>query len=269
MVKLKVRIFNLIRDDDENDLASNIFDASIIAIIVINIVFVILDTFSLSSPYGTISLYVEIVSVLIFSIEYLLRLWTSDYRFSEMKPYKARFKYIFSFMALIDLMAILPFYIPFIIKVDLRVLRTFRLFRLLRLLKFNRYTKALSTIGIILKKKSSQLISSMFVIFILMIISSVLMYSVENQAQPDVFSNAFSGLWWSIATFTTVGYGDIYPITVVGKILSGTISILGIGLVAIPTGIIASGFVSHTEEVNDANENDKSFCPYCGKNLID
>ncbi len=153
-------------------------------------------------------------------------------------------------MAIVDLLAILPFYIPFLLPIDLRILRLIRLLRLFRLFKMNRYTSGLSSIGNVLKKKSDQLVSSIFVVFLLMIISSVIMYYFENPVQPDVFSNAFSGLWWAISTFTTVGYGDIYPLTVAGKIFSAIIALLGIGLVAVPTGIISAGFMENIENNN-------------------
>ncbi len=152
-------------------------------------------------------------------------------------------------MALIDLFSILPFYLPFIFVIDLRVLRALRIFRLFRLLKFNRYTKSMQNVFIVMKMKSIELLSSVFIVIILMLISSALMYSIECNSQPEAFQNAFSGLWWAIATFTTVGYGDIYPVTVAGKILGGIVSLLGIGLVAVPTGIISSGFMelNHNE----------------------
>ena len=168
-------------------------------------------------------------------------------------------------MALIDLFAILPFYIPFLIPIDLRVLRALRIVRLFRLFKINRYTTAINKLTKVFRKTSYQLLSSMFIVFLLMIITSVIMYNVENAAQPDVFENAFSGMWWAVATLTTVGYGDIYPITAIGKFLSAIIALLGIGLVAVPTGIISAGFM---ECINDEKENDqKHFCPYCGKNI--
>ena len=173
-------------------------------------------------------------------------------------------------MALIDLVSILPFYLPFVFNVDLRILRTLRLFRLLRIVKVNRYTYAIQKVLEVIKNKSTELISSIFVIFILMLISSVLMYSVESPVQPEVFKNGFSGLWWAVATFTTVGYGDIYPITDIGRFFSAIIALLGIGLVAVPTGIITSGFMeanSNEETAKDSLEEQKHFCPYCGKNI--
>ncbi len=207
----------------------------------------------------------ENFSVVVFTIEYALRLWTATCVYENTSHLKARVKYIFSFMPLIDLLAILPFYLPFIFPVDLRVLRLIRLLRLMRIFKLNRYTRALSAIGNVLKNKASQLISAVFVVFLLMIIASILMYSFENEAQPNVFENAFSGLWWAVATFTTVGYGDIYPITVLGKILSSVMAMLGIGLVAVPTGIISAGFVEAVQ--NDEKVEHKSYCPYCGKKI--
>ncbi len=254
MKAIKLWVYNVVRDDDTNNLAGNIFDYVIITIIIINVLLVILDTFDLPLWLQVISRDIEIISVIIFTIEYLARLWTATYLYPQEKPYKARIKYMLTFMAIIDLLAILPFYLPYIIPMDLRVLRTLRIIRLLRLFKLNRYTDALLTIGAVFQKKGSQLLSSIFVVSLLMIIASVLMYNFESEAQPDKFSNAFSGLWWAVATVTTVGYGDIYPVTVIGKILSGIIALLGIGLVAVPTGIISAGFIETiTEEEAQSN----------------
>lgn len=265
-MSIKNQIFNVIREDDENDFISNIIDGLIIALIVINVLLVILDTFNLSEDYQNLSTAIEKISIFIFTIEYILRLWTSDLKYPNIKPNKARFKHIFSLMALIDLAAILPFYLPFMFAIDLRVLRTLRIVRLFRIFKINRYTNSLSDILTVFKNRKYELMSSFFIVFLLMIISSVIMYSLENPAQPQVFSNALSGLWWAVATFTTVGYGDIYPITIGGKIMAGIMAILGIGLVAVPTGIISAGFIELMNH-NKHEDESKSFCPYCGKNL--
>ncbi len=264
-MKIKQRIYNIINDNDKKNTIGNIFDGIIITLIIINIITVIAETFRLPESVKNIFNIIEIVSVIIFTAEYILRVWTADLIYKKLNPVKARLKYIFSFMAIIDLLAILPFYIPFIIPVDLRVLRALRIIRLLRIFKVNRYTSALSTIAEVLKRKKSQLISSILVVFLLMIVSSVLMYNIENTAQPDTFKNAFSALWWAVATFTTVGYGDIYPVTVLGKILSAVIAILGIGLVAVPTGIISAGFMEQIEKSDDDDK--KEYCPYCGHKL--
>lgn len=263
-MNFKSKIYNLIRDDDENNLASNIFDFFIILLIIINILLVIADTFDLPNRIHMIFNGIEVFSIIVFTIEYLLRFWTSDFIYPQKTPFRARLKYAFSFIAVIDLLAILPFYIPFLIPVDLRVLRAIRIVRLLRIFKFNRYTDAFSIIGRVLKNKASQLMSSIFVVLTLVIITSVLMYNFENASQPDKFRNVFDGMWWAVATFTTVGYGDIYPVTAIGKLLSGIIAMLGIGLVAVPTGIISAGFVEQTQ---CSDNNEKQYCPYCGKKL--
>ena len=273
MKKLKQRIFQTIEPAEDGDLVSKIFDLVIIGLIVLNISMVIAETFTLSESVKNVFSVLEIISVVIFSIEYALRVWTADLLHPDLSPVKARMRYVFSFMALMDLLAILPFYVPFIIPVDLRVLRTLRVTRLLRLFKVNRYSSALATIGKVFKRKGSQLVASMFIVSLLMLIASVLMYSIENAAQPNVFHNAFDALWWAIATLTTVGYGDIYPITAGGKMLSSVIAILGIGLIAVPTGIISAGFMETIEpkiaekESAEKPYDEKCYCPYCGNRI--
>lgn len=264
--KIKKRIFEIIQTGERGDTISITFDFIIIALIIVNVITIIIDTFTITDAVRNAISKIETVSVVIFTVEYLLRLWTSDMLNPDYGKIKAMVKYIFSFMAVIDLLAILPFYLPFLIPFDLRVLRTLRIVRLFRLFKVSRYTNAFTTISTVFKRKSSQLISSVFVVALLMVISSILMYNAEHDVQPDKFENAFSGLWWAVATFTTVGYGDIYPITVAGKILSSFIALLGIGLVAVPTGIISAGFVEVVTESQE-EKNKKQFCPYCGNKL--
>ncbi len=265
--KVKKRTFEIIETANGGDIASRIFDIVIISLIIINVVAVIADTFTISASTRIIFNYIEFISVIIFTIEYLLRLWTSDLLRPNLSPFKARLRYTISFMAVIDLLSILPFYIPFIIPIDLRILRTLRIVRLLRMFKINRYTSAMKVIGNVFKNKAGQLLSSMLVLFILMIIASVLMYNIENNAQPEQFANAFSSFWWAIATLTTVGYGDIYPITVAGKILSSIIALLGVGLVAVPTGIISAGFIEELDKNKNEESPEKHYCPYCGNKL--
>lgn len=267
MKNLKIRIFEIMQFDPDGDIPSKIFDIFIVSLIILNVVTVIADTFSLPPGLALTSRYIEGFSMVVFTIEYILRLWTSDLIYPTLSPAKARMRYAISLMALIDLLAILPSYLPMLIPIDLRVLRLLKMMRLMRIFKVSRYTNALSTIAAVLKSKSSQLISSMFVVMILLLVSSVIMYSVENPAQPEVFTNAFAGLWWAIATFTTIGYGDIIPITPFGKILSGVIALLGIGLVAIPTAIISAGFMERTSDDNESENDTKHYCPHCGKRL--
>lgn len=260
---LQQRVYEVIRDDDQNTLLGNIFDGVIFGLIVLNLIAVVLGTFTLKPTITRILSVFELCSVIIFTVEYLLRVWTSPCIYPLNSSFVARGKYMFSFMALVDLLAVLPFYVPFLIPLDLRILRVLRMIRLLRLLKVNRYTDALQSIASVFRKKARHLISSIIVVSVTMLVVAVLMFHIENASQPDVFRNVFDALWWAVATFTTVGYGDIYPITGAGKLLSAVIAILGIVLVAVPTGIISAGFIENIEHKHE----EKCFCPYCGKQL--
>ena len=163
---------------------------------------------------------------------------------------------------MVDLLSVLPFYLPYFIKIDLRVIRVLRLFRLLRLLKLNRHSKSLNLIVTVFKKTKSDILVTVFIVSFLLIVAATLMYDIENEAQPDAFSNIGEALWWSVATLTTVGYGDIYPITGLGKLLSGVIALLGIGIVALPTGIISSAYIDEIQAKNKSVN-----CPHCGEGL--
>ena len=183
--------------------------------------------------------FIEILFTIIFSIEYLMRLVAFN-----RKEDGSFLSYIFSFAMLIDLLALIPFYLT-LTPIDLRYLRIFRLFRFARIFKLSRYNKAIHSISIVINNKKELLTIVFVLILFVLYIVSALMYFVENPAQPEAFSSILSTMWWGVATLTTVGYGDIYPITGLGKILGGIIAILGIGLFAIPTGIIASGFLEY------------------------
>lgn len=276
--KVKAKAFEIIESGKTP--LGKIINITIVILIFLTLITVVASTFDISKSLRIIFSKFEIFSTIIFTVEYILRVWTSDLLYPELSPIRARIKYIFSFMALIDFIAILPFYLLFFIKIDLQALRTLRALRLLRIIKINRYTTALKTITQVFKNKANQLISSMVVVGLLMIIASVLMYNFESEAQPDKFSNAFDSLWWAMSALTTVGYGDVYPITVAGKILGIVIAIIGIGMVAVPTGIITAGFseVLHNKkykspnissEPNEDEKDEKKYCPYCGHRIDD
>jgi len=258
--KVKKHVFDILDKGEQNGIAERIFDVFILTLIALNSLAVLIESTITSAAFLYFLSVFEVASVTIFTVEYLLRLWVSDLYYPDKPKWKARIRYIITGMAIIDLLAILPFYVPFLIPIDLRVLRTLRLIRLMRLFKANRYTKSMETIFKVLKDKSSELISSIVVIITLMIISSAIMFNFENQAQPTVFRTIFDSLWWASSTFTTVGYGDIYPVTALGKFLSAIISLFGIALIAIPTGIIASGFT----EIHRRKER---ICPTCGHHI--
>lgn len=267
--KIKRRVFEVLSKGSDGDWASKLFDGIIMALIAVSIVSIVLESFeNLNVKYRVVLSVLEVICVVVFTIEYLLRIWTADELYPESK--KPRLKYVFSFAAIMDMLAILPFYIPFI-TADLRFLRMMRMFRLMRLLrvfKLGRYVDALNTVSKVIKSTMSQLVISLVICFFLMLFSSIIMYTVENPVQPEQFPNIIASLWWAICTLTTVGYGDVYPITAGGRFFAAIISLVGIGIIAIPTGIIAAGFTTAISK-QEQTEVQKHFCPYCGHKLDD
>lgn len=250
------RILKTIDKGDETDVVSRRFDIFIMTLIVLNVIAVIIETVeSIQTEYASFFYYFEIFSVVVFSIEYIIRLWTCTVIMKYEHPFWGRVKYIFSPVAIIDLLAILPFYLPFFIAVDARSLRVLRLFRLMRIFKLGRYSMAFQMIVRVVKNRKEELMITFTMVVVLLILSSSLMYYIENEAQPDVFTSIPATMWWGVATLTTVGYGDVYPITPLGKLLGAFIAILGIGVFALPAGIIASSFES---EINQRNKKNKS-----------
>lgn len=264
-------IFKVIDNDSNSNQYSQWFDSFIIGLIILNVIAIILDSFeSLSSIYGNFFWYFEFISCSIFSLEYLLRALTADFKFPHKYYLVSVWKYMKSSMAIIDLLAVLPFFLPMIFMLDFRAIRLLRLVRLLRILKLNRYFSSFKIIWNVLKSKKEELSVTIFITFVLLVIASTLMYFIENSAQPDSFPNILSSFWWAIATLTTVGYGDVYPVTAWGKVISSIIALLGIGLVALPTGILSSAFVeqiANKEEVLESNKKAKCYCPHCGEKL--
>ncbi len=240
-----------------------LLEYSIIIIILLNMLAVVLESVSSFSVYRQWFFVFELFSISVFSIEYLFRVVVCVKEEKYSHPVWGRVKYVFSPMALIDLIAILPAYLTFI-NADLRFLRMVRVARIFRFVKLGRYTKAGQMLISVLSKKKEELILTIGLIIILMLVSASLMYAVENEAQPDEFSSIPVACWWAIVTLTTVGYGDVYPVTLLGKLFAAFISILGIGMFALPAGILGAGFV---EEVEASKKKDAPICPHCGKNF--
>ena len=242
-MSIRRQVFDIIQPDDGTSLLSRIFDWLITGLILASVIIVFAATFNLPKGVLRALLLIEGVASVVFTVEYALRILTADFLYPESGTIKARIKYVFSPMALVDLVAILPFWLPMLLPGTMLGLRALRLVRLLRIFKLNRYFDAIKSLGEVIVLKKRELLGSLFFVSILMLISSLLMYSAEHEAQPDVFRNAFSGLWWAVATLTTVGYGDIYPVTALGRLLGAFIAFSGLAAVAIPTGIISSGLM--------------------------
>lgn len=249
------RIFNIIEIGNKDDVPSAIFDRFIVVVIFINLLITLMQTFDQFTPIMTVLNALELVTIVIFTVEYILRVWTADFLYPEEKiKWKARLRFVISAYGLIDLFTIIPYFLPFIFPEGAVAFRIFRVIRIFRLFKINAQYDAFNVITSVLKEKKNQLISSVCMIFILMLASSLCMYSLEHEAQPEQFKNAFSGIWWSVSTLLTVGYGDIYPVTAAGKFMAIIISFLGVGMVAIPTGIISAGFVEQYTEMKVMGE---------------
>ena len=191
------------------------------------------------------------VTVIIFTLEYILRIWTSDILYPDKSRGMAVLYFIFSVTGIVDLLTFFPYYLPIFLPAGAVAFRVFRVFRIFRLFKVNSRYDAFNVILDVLREKSKQILSSVVMVIILMVAASLCMYSLEHEAQPEVFKNAFSGIWWSASTLLTIGYGDIYPITVGGRIMAIVISFLGVGMVAIPTGIISAGFVEKYTKIRE------------------
>jgi len=242
--KTQKKLFAMVSTGVTDSKLNQFYDIFSTLALVANLVCAFAATFdSVKEAHGALLTWVDEITVLFFAIDYVLRILTARQQYRGNSAGKAIGRYVTSGYGIIDLLSFLPHYMPTFFPAGAAVFRMFRVVRIFRLFRINAYSDSLSLIGNVISKKKTQLLASVFVITLLILASSLCMYSVEHEAQPDVFKNAFSAIWWATSTLLTVGYGDIYPITVVGQILGIIITFLGVGLVAIPTGIISAGFV--------------------------
>lgn len=246
---VKKRIFEIIQIGRRTDIPSMCFDIAIILVILVNISVTFLQTFEEMAGYAGAMGVVEFVTMAVFLVEYILRIWTADCLYPEKSYPAAVLRFGVSFYGVVDLLTLLPYFCPFFIPSGAVVFRMLRVVRILRLFRINSRYDAFNVITEVLKEKRNALVSSIFLVLVLMLASSLCMYGLEHEAQPENFSNAFSGIWWSMSTLLTVGYGDIYPITIGGRIMTIVIAFLGVGMVAIPTGIISAGFVEYYTKI--------------------
>ena len=249
------KIYRIIEIGNVGDTPSRVYDILNTLSIVINLVISLALTFdNIEAAAGGPLRIVESLTYIFFAMDFFLRVGTARYAYPGNTDLKAALKYVFSFTGMVDLLSFLPYYLPVFFPAGVVAFRMFRVIRIFRLFRINVYYDSLNVITEVIVSKKQQLLSSAFIILILMIASSLCMYSVEHEAQPEVFRNAFSGMWWSVSTLLTVGYGDIYPVTFLGQFLGIVISFLGVGLVAIPTGIISAGFVEQYTRVKRLGE---------------
>ncbi len=261
-MSLKERVYRFIEPDYEQ---GRIVDVAIIVLILLNIVALLLETVEpiYNLNRAAFELF-EDFSLAVFTLEYVVRLWaiTANPRFS--RPVTGRIRFAFTPLAIIDLVAILPLLLP-PPTVDARFIRVIRVLRIFRVLKLVRYFRALRLLGQVISERKEELVSIFLVLLILLALSSSLMYFVEHEDQPEVFTSIPATMWWSIVTLTTVGYGDTYPITALGQTIAAIIAILGIGMFALPAGILGAGFVEALAA--HRSEDPERRCPHCGGRL--
>ncbi len=227
-----------------DDFLSRGYDFLITGVILVNLAAVVLDTFQgIRAEYSRLLDLVETVTAACFLVDYLLRLVAARFTHPRDSESQSLVAYVFSFGGLIDLLSFLPNYLPVFFPTGAVAFRLFRVIRIFRLFRITAYYDSLNAIAEVVGSKRQQLISSVFILLVLILASSLCMYSVECDVEGSAFNNAFSGIWWAVSTLLTVGYGDIVPTTTLGKLLGAILTFLGVGMVAIPTGIISAGFV--------------------------
>lgn len=264
--KVQKRIWEIVEVSRNGDKWSRNFDLVILSLIGINVVSSILHSVeSIGPKHETVFHTIEVVSVIIFTIEYIARLisCTSDHRYSH--TLWGRLQFMLTPMLLIDLLAILPFYISFFM-VDLTAMRILRMIRIFRIAKMVRYSHSFQLIGTVFRKNREELVIIGIMMLFLVIMSSSLMFYAEHKAQPENFPDIPTTMWWAVITLTTVGYGDVTPLTTIGKIVAAVIAIAGIAMFALPAGILGAGFI---RELNAKQTKGQIGirCPHCGNEL--
>jgi voltage-gated potassium channel len=264
-------VYNVVEiaKDREHDRVSWYFDIFIVALIGLNIFAVMIETVDwIGRDYHTLFIVFEYVSVAIFTVEYLARIWTCTFHEEYQHPLWGRLSFMFSLFPLIDLIAILPTYyqlfVPVTMAIQTRQFRIFRFVRFARVLKLGRYSKSVRTMTQVFTAKKEELFITLIMVSGLLVFSSSCIYFFENEAQPDKFSSIPASMWWGVATLTTVGYGDVYPITNGGRFFAAIIAVLGIGVFALPAGILASGFADVLDEKRQNKLRGPQPCPHCG-----
>jgi voltage-gated potassium channel len=261
-MSIRQRTWEIVEAAKPGDKVSLLFDVAVLSLIFLNVLAVIFGSVQfVEERWGTALRVFEAASLIVFSLEYIARLWscTADRQYAGRG---GRVRFALMPMPIIDLAVILPLYLPFL-GIDLRSLRILRLLRMLTLAKIGRYYSSFNLIQQVFRTKKEELVLTSAVLGLLLVISSSALFYCENEAQPDTFSSIPATMWWSIATLTTVGYGDMLPVTVIGKFLASIIAILGIGMFALPTGILGAGFVEAIQKQKEI----APICPHCGKAL--
>ncbi len=243
------RVYQVLEHPSSADKVSRVVEAALIALILLSVAAVALETVpQLFLQYRAEFRGFDLLVTLIFTLEYVARVWVAAEDRPHLPAWQARLRYMCSPMAIIDLIAILPFYLTLFMPLDFQLLRVLRL---LRIYKLTRYSPALSVLMAVIREEAATLFAAFSILTILLIFAAAGAYLVEHEAQPEAFGSVPAAMWWSMVTLTTVGYGDVTPITPLGRVFGGAITILGVGMAALPAGIIASGLADHLHRRRD------------------
>lgn len=263
LAKTKKRVFELLEVAAPGDRASAVVDGILMTLIVASVAAFVLETVpSLLRSATRLFLFIELATLVIFSAEYLLRIWSCTSHPKYREPLRGRLRYAATPLVLVDLAAVLPLWLTFG-GLNLQYVRLLRLFRLLRIAKFARYSAALQLMGRVFLRKKEELLSTLGLLLMLLLFASSLIYFLEHDAQPEEFSSIPATMWWGVATLTTVGYGDLCPVTPAGRLLASVIAVLGIGLFALPAGLLGAAFL----EERESRVAPPCTCPHCGETL--
>jgi voltage-gated potassium channel len=259
--RLKSRI-HLVLSGGATDHVGRIVSFGLIGLILLNVLAVMAESMAeIKISYGSWLTWFEAISVAVFVTEYVLRIWSNTVNPLYSHRVTGRIRFALTPMALIDLLAVLPS-ILFWTGVDLRFLRVIRMARLIRLGKLGRYSTALQFMWLAVRSRRDELVMALMLMVLILVLASSLMYMAENDHQPEAFSSIPATMWWGIMTLTTVGYGDVYPVTALGKLTAAVIAVVGIGLFALPAGIVGSAFIELREQQKAKRY---GVCPHCGK----
>ena len=263
--KIQDEVYTLLESRADGNIVRKAIIYFIAAMIMLNVIAVILETKqSLYFEYAPYFHIFDLFTLIVFTIEYVLRVWCCVKNPLYSSPVKGRLRYALSPLALIDLISIAPFYLPLIFPIELRMLRLLRLLRVFRVLKLGRYSNAFETFVDVLKSKKEELVITVIMVIIVLILSSSALYAIEREAQPNEFGSIPDAMWWAVVTLATVGYGDVYPITPLGKFVAAIVALSAIGLFALPAGILATGFIESINRRKLCNGNNTAVCPQCG-----
>ncbi len=248
----KNRIYQIVENSKKGDKQADRYEVIITVLVLVSVMVLYLETYqTLVTSFSGLFLFFNLVITVVFTFDYVARVWTANLKYPELTPKQARRKYIFSKYGIVDGLATFPPYISLFTTINLSLFRLLRLTRLFRMPKLEKLNAAAELLGGVFRRKKTELGMTFGFVILLVFVSGLLMYYAEHEAQPDKFANASNGLWWAVITLTTIGYGDLYPVTGIGRLLGSVIALLGIGVIALPTGILSGGLM---EELNARKE---------------